>query len=240
MNFFVVGITGIIGSGKSTLINFLKEKNRLYEEIRKRYPQDDVEVEFILEPVEDWINKGWLQKFYENPKKRGFAFQMGVFDSYVDSIKKVMEKYNNLNKTVVIVVERTMYCQMLFWQSQEFFQAIDIMEDEIYNQMWLKWKDMIPDVDLVVNLNVDIKESLNRITIRNRNSEKKGVEEGYLECLDFLHHEFYKNGLAQPPNSPKVGITCLNIDNNPENTSLNLEKISSQIASSLVPIMLIK
>ena len=81
MNVVIWSIEGNIGSGKSTLIKMLKEKN------------DKKNIVFIPEPVNEWdkikddSNITVLQRFYENKDKWSFSFQMMAYISRLAQLK---------------------------------------------------------------------------------------------------------------------------------------------------------
>ena len=69
----IISIDGNIGSGKSTALNFLKDKYKY-----------DNSIIFLEEPVDTWNEikdegKTILGKFYENQEKYAFPFQMMAF-----------------------------------------------------------------------------------------------------------------------------------------------------------------
>ena len=76
-------IEGNIGSGKTTLINKLREKEKY---------------EVIEEPVNQWLsikgdsNKNLLGLFYEDPQRYAYLFQTMVFKTRLQSLDKPQEK----------------------------------------------------------------------------------------------------------------------------------------------------
>lgn len=82
---FIIVIDGIIGSGKSTLIDKMKEVGG-----------DVVIVE--KQPVHEW---SFLEKFYNDPKKYALSLQIEVLSSY----KSIYEKYKNDHRKRVVLVE---------------------------------------------------------------------------------------------------------------------------------------
>ena len=75
----ILSIEGNIGSGKSTIIDYLK----------KKYNKDNInnEIVFLPEPVDEWEtikdeeNNTILQKFYADQKKYSFTFQIMAYIS---------------------------------------------------------------------------------------------------------------------------------------------------------------
>ena len=76
-------IEGNIGSGKTTLINILKNFNNF---------------EVIEEPVNLWLNlkgddnKNILQEFYDDPERYAYIFQTMVFKTRLNSIDHPQDK----------------------------------------------------------------------------------------------------------------------------------------------------
>ena len=81
----IITIEGNIGSGKSTIINNLKDKYNVIEE-----------------NVKDW--KDWLSNFYKDKKKYSFGFQMQVLLSQMKLSEILKDNKNNIN-----IIERSPY-----------------------------------------------------------------------------------------------------------------------------------
>ena len=92
----MISIEGNIGSGKSTIIE--KCKNFLEKKTYNQYPekfskimflkdQNQInKISFLKEPIEKWLNTidecdgdNILDKFYKNPLRWGYSFQMNAF-----------------------------------------------------------------------------------------------------------------------------------------------------------------
>lgn len=126
------------------------------------------------------INMELLEAFYKDPVKNAFSFQLSVFDSHVDLVR------NGLTEGTV-VVERSMHCQKLFWK----LQPKEAHEDFIYQKMWSKWRDLIPNPAYYVFLDTDdVKELLRRIKSRGRAGED-AVSADYEHNLIMEHKRFY-------------------------------------------------
>ena len=83
----IISIEGNIGSGKSTILKYLKE-----------YYKNNNNIIFLQEPVDQWDeirdknNKTILEKFYEDQTKYSFAFQMMAYISRLSLLKDTIEK----------------------------------------------------------------------------------------------------------------------------------------------------
>jgi len=80
----ILTIEGNIGAGKSTFLG----------ELQKRYAERN-DILFLLEPVGIWESvvddqgKHMLEKFYENPQKYSFAFQVLAFSTRLKLIREI-------------------------------------------------------------------------------------------------------------------------------------------------------
>jgi hypothetical protein len=124
----IVVVAGRIGCGKSTLLECLE---------REGYS-------VLPEPVEEWRKKGWLEKFYENPTAKAFSFQLGVYNTAITNVQQKLATCKN-PKGGILFVERYIYDQLLFWQTQIESGRVDDMDNEIYMGIWQRFRDYIPE-----------------------------------------------------------------------------------------------
>lgn len=124
----IVVVAGRIGCGKSTLLECLE---------REGYS-------VLPEPVEQWREKGWLEKFYENPKAKAFSFQLGVYNTAITNVQQKLATCKN-PKGGILFVERYIYDQLLFWQTQIESGRVDEMDNEVYMGIWQRFRDYIPE-----------------------------------------------------------------------------------------------
>ena len=94
----LISIEGNIGSGKSTIMKYL------------RHLKND-QIMFVDEPVDEWLqitneeNKNCLQLFYENKKKNAFWFQILAYITRLRNLLEIIEKNNDK----IIICERSIY-----------------------------------------------------------------------------------------------------------------------------------
>ena len=180
---YIFSIDGNIGSGKSTLVKLLEEKEKFQYEII-----------FIQEPVDEWVtiidNKGEsiLSKFYNNQQKYSFSFQMMAYISRLHNIRTKIKEYSNSDKIIIFITERSVltdkniFAKMLYDEEK--------IEDINY-KIYLKWFDeFIKDIPITghVYIQTSPKTCYKRINKRNRDGEVIPLE--YLENCHKYHEEW--------------------------------------------------
>ena len=176
----VVSIEGNIGSGKSTILEFLK----------KRF-KDNKSIAFLSEPVDVWREIkdedgiDLLTNFYKNQEKFSFHFQMAAYISRIAAITKLQE---NNKEIKLIIVERSI------WTDKNVFAKMLYDDGKIskleYN-IYLKWFD---EFSKLINhsLNIYIKTkpevAFDRVKKRNRSGETIPLE--YLQKCHKYHNEW--------------------------------------------------
>lgn len=177
----ILSIEGNIAAGKSTLM----------EEMKKKYADNDA-VNFLDEPVELWENVkdkfgvSMLQKYYSNPGKYAFAFQMMAYTSRLKILRKMEAKLKEEikdGKDRIIITERSIltdkhvFAQMLYDEGK-----MEDVEFQIYNDMFNEFSTQT--VDMVVMLETTPEISYERVIKRGRVGEVIPIE--YLEkCYDY-------------------------------------------------------
>ncbi len=189
-------IEGNIGAGKSTFLNQVKDKY-----------SNNPRILFLDEPVELWqsirdkFGVSMLQKFYSDPKKYSFSFQMMAFVSRTAILRKALEE----NKNCIIVSERCAYTDKHIFASMLY--ADDMMEDVEF-QIYNTWFDefAIKQVNEVFMMSTRPEISHERVIKRSRTGEVIALE--YLRKCDEYHHTFMKT-LAQLD----INFTIFDADN---------------------------
>ena len=122
----LISIDGNIGCGKSTFLTELKQ------EINNRNIKDFI---FLQEPVDIWSTvifegKTILEKFYEDPVKYAFSFQMMAYISRLSIIENAVKE----NPTSVIISERSLLTdKQIFAKMLYDDNKIDSYSYQIYN-----------------------------------------------------------------------------------------------------------
>lgn len=187
----IISIDGNIGCGKST---FLKE---LKNEVKKLRLKNII---FLQEPLDQWsqINVNGvtiLEKFYENPDKYAFSFQMMAYISRLSLFKKAIKE----NPDTIIVTERSLYTDKnIFAKMLYDDNKIDSYSYQIYN-MW--FNEFIRDLPEHKYLYLESSPTVisNRIKKRNRTGEEKISIDYLISCHEYHQEMFYneKNLIAR-------------------------------------------
>lgn len=219
----IFGLSGVIGVGKTTTLNGLRETLR--NELTSRMPStQEYELCFVLEPSDLWREMGWLEKFYADPRGNALSFQLLVFDSHVDAIRSAIE-----GKTKAIcLVERTMLDQLLFWKVQVERNTDQGMADDAYVRMWTKWSLLIPPISKIFFCQTSsIQDTMQRVRHRDRKEESVSLE--YQEHLLRKHKEWFTAGKTSVPNI-ETQVDCVHIYLDGQR---NIDHIAKSIAQEI-------
>ena len=74
-----VVIDGLIFAGKTTAISNLKAR---------LLSSTDTTFNFFEEPVNSWMNEGWLEKYYSNISKFASSFQIRIIMSHIQQKRR--------------------------------------------------------------------------------------------------------------------------------------------------------
>jgi len=193
-------ISGNIGCGKTTQIHRLQHFFNNFSE----------KIEVIPEAVQEWIDEGWLEKFYQNQKKYALSFQYRVLSSQINVP-------DNLEK--LIVIERSPYTTEQIFSKQlteegmispEAFQGIIKYNEE---NAWT------PDAMIYIRLAPET--CFQRMKERNRSSEKT-VPLEYLCKIHDKHEAFH--------NSSEVSSYIIDGKLSKDDVTLEILKILAKLA----------
>ena len=180
----IISVDGNIGSGKSTLIDFLKKKFK-----------NNSKIIFLDEPVDDWVrvkdneNSNILKKFYEDKKRWSYTFQSFAFITRYEKLINFLNKYKY---DKIIITERStetdknVFAKMLYDSNQ-----ITQLEYNIY----LYWYNKLINNNMIKNIiyvNTNPKTCLERIKKRNR-KEEINMSGEYIINVDKYHKDWLKN-----------------------------------------------
>ena len=221
-----ISIDGLIGSGKSTLIEKLKKKT-----------------DFVLipEPLDKWFQykdvdgKNILEKFYNDKSRWGYTFQNVAFLTRVKALTDAIEKINQsfgvndiikriLGIPYILITERSIltdkyvFAQMLFDEG-----IINQLEFSLYNDWFVNHSPKIK-FNNIIYVRTTVKNAVERIKSRGR-MEEVNIPEKYLSDLETYHNKWlFKN-------NKEFNVLCLELNDVKSDLSSkeSLDKYESHI-----------
>lgn len=188
-NPIIISIDGNIGSGKSTLINILKEELKYDENIL-----------FLDEPVDEWlkINDGHtniLDYFYKDKKRWSYTFQNLAFITrsklLINAVKKNKTHFFQKRKIIIsersIETDKNIFAKMLYDEKD-----ISEIEYKIYDY-WYNMKLHDINVKNVIYLRTTPNDSFDRILKRGR-VEESDLKYEYIQTIHNYHDKWLVDG----------------------------------------------
>ncbi len=215
----IITVEGNIGSGKSTLIKYMKENLTNVS---------NVPVVYLPEPVHLWENiksendKNMIQLFYENQKKYSFSFQMMAYISRLQIFKDAIRE----NPDSIIITERCLLTDYNIFAKMLYESGKMLKEEyEIYKQ-WFEYFNEIK-VHQFIYIKTDPEVSYQRCVKRSRSGENNITLE-YLQTCNKMHEDWFAK------QHDNVHIIDGNIDNSIFNSyDLDLLRIKFMIQTDL-------
>jgi len=207
-------IEGNIGSGKTTLIKYLK---------------DNLNISVLPEPVDDWKKtvdkegKNILHYFYKDTKRWSYTFQMNAFITRAQIIQA--------NNDKDFIMERSVY-------SDKYCFAINCYENGLLNNIewnlynsWHKWltDSLSLGGDAYIYLRTSPEVAYKRIKKRSRD-EEMNIPFKYIKEIHDRHDKWLY----------KRSDNILVIDGNVENSPERLENFKEQIKSFIKKLRILR
>ena len=179
----LVTIEGNIGSGKSTIINYLRNLKSDY-------------IVFVDEPVAEWINikhpesgKNALEVFYEDQKENSFWFQILAYITRLRNLLKTIEEHPDK----IIICERSIYTDKYVFAKMLYESSyLSEMEWKTYSYWFDTFKNKT-ELDLILYVNTEPDECYNRIITRNRPEEVNKISKDYLIMCHNKHLQWFND-----------------------------------------------
>lgn len=160
-------VDGVVGSGKTTFMNLLKE---------------ELSLPGFEEPVTD---NPLLEKFYHDRKRYSFPLQVFFLNRRFRMLKDAGE---NLTASVM---DRSIYGDVIF--AKLLHEGGDMEKDEfdLYQELLVNMLDHIESPKLMIYLKCDVDTAISRIEKRGRDYEQI-VERDYWERLNKEYEAYFK------------------------------------------------
>ena len=181
----IISIEGNIGSGKSTLIEYLK--NNFDEYIKTKSTElSNINICYLEEPVDIWNTfidaNGFniIEAYYKDQEKYAFPFQMMAYISRILQVKNaIKEGYDIIFTERSIHTDKNVFVKMLYDDNK-----IGEIEYQIYNRWFDEFSDCIKNMKIIyIKSNYEICH--NRVIKRNRKGENIPLE--YLKNCNNFH-----------------------------------------------------
>jgi len=160
-----IGISGLIGAGKTTLATALAK---------------EMDLPVFYEPV---INNVYLEDFYKDMKKYGFNLQIYLLN------KRFAQHQQIIWQGKGGVQDRTIYEDKIFAKILYDTGNIDYRDYQTYLELFSHMSNFMKKNTLIVHLDVTPEEAMERIRIRARGCET-GITLEYLQALYKGYEEF--------------------------------------------------
>ena len=214
MNKFIFSVEGNIGSGKSTLVEYLKKNLTKIDKYKVVYLQEPVD---IWNTVTDENNVTILEKYYSDQKKYAFSFQMMAYITRLTQLRKVIRESPDYT---VILTERCLYTDYNIFAKMLYHSGlIEPIEYTIYCKWFNEFIDET-DVSGFIYLKTTPETCMNRVSLRNREGESS-ISPGYLKKC----HNYHESWL--------INSDSIVIDGEPAHSEILLRKIETFILNKI-------
>ena len=182
----IISIEGNIGSGKTTIIENLE-----------KYYEHDKRVLFLREPLDVWeeikdqkTGENILQKFYANPDKYAFAFQVMAYASRLSMVRNAIKTGSGQFSAIIVerslAADKRIFAKMLYDDGK-----IDDVCYQIYQKFYKEFSDEI-GLNGIVYIDADAEVCKERVEKRSRQGEG-GISLEYLQKCKKYHDEWLDN-----------------------------------------------
>ncbi len=212
----IISIEGNIGTGKSTLIEKVKD---YFDHLNI-----DKHIGYIIEPVDIWNsvtdNAGVtiLEKYYANQHKYAFPFQMMAYISRLSIIRKALqEDYDVIIMERSIYTDREVFAKMLYDEGK--------IEEIEYN-IYLKWfEEFIGDIPNIAHIYIQANPIVSSERVIKRGRQGENIPLSYLEKC----HEYHQDWLMGAEQTAPMLLLNGNMDRTNDDYNLWLGQIEEFI-----------
>ena len=189
-NPIIVSIDGNIGSGKSTIVRYLKSN---FKEYIRMETGSELNICILEEPVDIWNEivdkkdgKNIIEKYYEDQEKYSFAFQMMAYISRLSQIKEAIDK----NCYDIIITERSIFTDKYIFAKMLYDDnKINDIEYSIYLKWFNTFNNVLDNIKIVY-IKTTPEVSNKRVIKRQRSGENISLD--YLKKCHNYHEALLK------------------------------------------------
>lgn len=197
----MIVIEGVVGVGKSSLMNILADQG----------------YEAFEEPV---VDNPVLDKFYHDRTRYSFPLQVFFLNKRFEHIKKAKDVSR-------AVMDRSIYGDAIFARMLNLSQEMSDEEFQIYSELLQNMLEHVHTPKLMVYLEIGVDEAMNRIKKRGRDYEQI-VEREYWEKLNNEYSTYFDEYKLSP--ILKINVDNLDFENNPQDKDYVLNLINQKLA----------
>jgi len=194
-------VDGVVGVGKSTLMNILAEERNMVP---------------FQEPV---VDNPVLEKFYHDRERYSFPLQTFFLNKRFEYIKKASSLKN-------AILDRSIYGDVIFAKMLNDTKEMSDEEFDIYNDLFHHMLKHIQAPKLMVYLEISVDNAIDRIQKRGRDYELI-VEREYWERLNNNYTNYFANYNFSP--ILKINVNNIDFENNLEDRKYVLSVINETL-----------
>lgn len=179
----IISIEGNIGSGKTTIIENLE-----------KHLEHDPSILFLREPLDVWetvkdpvTGENILQKFYADPNKYAFAFQVMAYATRLSMVRDAIKTGRGHYRAIVLerslAADKRIFAKMLYDDGK-----IDDVCYQIYQKFYKEFSDEV-GLDGIVYIDADAEVCKQRVEKRSRQGED-GIPLEYLQKCKKYHDDW--------------------------------------------------
>ena len=193
----VLSLEGNIGAGKSTILNALEK--HLGNKSGWLFLKEPVH---IWETIQDKDGKSILCKFYENPSKYAFSFQVMAFITRYQELKRILKENPDCKG---IICERSLEADKnIFAKMLHEDELMDSMHYSIYDRYFQEYEGNL-QLDGLIYIDASPEICFDRVQLRSRNGENN-ISLDYLKKCHKFHEQWMFN--------TKTPVLHLNVNEN--------------------------
>lgn len=164
----VVCIEGLIGQGKTTLVNQLEGKK-------------------FLEPVE---SNPFLNCYYDDPNRWAYTMQVNLLSERFAMFQRAQWETWEADDKTDAILDRSFYGDWAFAQVQHEMGTMSDVEFESYKRLHRVHQHFLQYPDLIIRLDCPLDVTMSRIAARARGCET-GISRDYISMLSDAYDDLF-------------------------------------------------